>query len=343
MALSSQLLFFFSALGAFNGLFLALYLWFSKPFTTEKRFLAALLLAISLRISKSIWFYFDPTIGKQFLQIGLSACFLIGPFLYFYIACVTKQLERLTLHWKTHISLLFVIIIAVGTLYPYQSNVDLWGVFYKFINWSWFAYLVASCMLLFPTLSLLITNKSALAKSELVSVNVFFGVSIIWLAYFTASYTSYIVGALTFSFILYMSVSTVMLKTHYKKEVRYANKKIEELAANELLTQLNVLMETEKLYKNANLTLGQLARKMQVSVPQLSQFLNDNMGKSFSSYINEWRIKEAKQLLITEPNMTMEVIAELSGYNAQSTFYSAFKQFEQLTPAKYRHSMLNNS
>jgi AraC-like DNA-binding protein len=57
--------------------------------------------------------------------------------------------------------------------------------------------------------------------------------------------------------------------------------------------------------------------------------------------VNEIRIQEAKRLLIDSPNMTMELISDASGYNSQSTFYSAFKQFEDVTPAKYRK--LHNS
>ncbi len=106
MAISSQLLFFFSALGAFNGILLTLYLWLSKPVNTQRRLLGALMLVISLRVSKSIWFYFDPNLGKQFLQLGLSACFLIGPLLLFYVASSTGRLESLRLKWTWHLGLL---------------------------------------------------------------------------------------------------------------------------------------------------------------------------------------------------------------------------------------------
>ena len=60
------------------------------------------------------------------------------------------------------------------------------------------------------------------------------------------------------------------------------------------------------------------------------------MRQSFAQFINEYRVGEAKRLLLSDAIMTMEVVAELSGYNSQSTFYTAFKQFTGTTPAKFR-------
>ncbi|KTF17916.1 helix-turn-helix domain-containing protein [Pseudoalteromonas sp. H105] len=336
--MNSQILFFFSALGAFNGLLLTTYLLFSAPATIQRRLLAVLMLVISLRVSKSIWFYFDPSLGKQFLQLGLSACFLIGPLLYFYVVSQVSKLEMLKLNWKIHLTFLVTLVVGVGILYPYQSNIELWGSLYRVINITWAIYLVAAAIQFFPTLFVLVGDNTRYSKDELLCINVFAGTTFIWVAYFTASYTSYIAGALSFSLVLYVSVTLWLMSNKSKKptEQAYANKKIAPDIAATLERRLNDLMLTEQLYKNANLSLPVLAKKLQVSVPQLSQLLNDNLAKSFSLYVNELRIQEAKRLLIQKPNMTIELISEASGYNSQSTFYASFKQFENMTPAQYR-------
>jgi len=336
--MNSQLLFFFSALGAFNGLLLTAYLLFSNPVSIQRRLLALLMLVISLRISKSIWFYFDPTLGKQFLQLGLSACFLIGPLLYFYVVSQTANIEKLRFNWKLHLALLISLIFGVGVLYPYQSNVELWGSLYRVINITWGLYMMAAAIQLFPKLFVLAGDNTRLSKEELLCINVFAGTIFIWLAYFTASYTSYIAGALSFSVIFYVSLSLWYISNKGGKpsEQTYANKKIAHELASQLITRLNELMINEQLYKNANLTLPILAKKLQLSVPQLSQLLNDNLNKSFALYVNELRIEEAKRLLVENSYMTIELISEACGYNSQSTFYSSFKQFENITPAQYR-------
>jgi hypothetical protein len=265
----SQILFFFSALGAFNGLILTFYLFFAKPSSIQRRLLSALMLVISLRVYKSIWFYFDPNIGKQFLQLGLSACFLIGPLLYFYVVSQVSSLEKLKLNWKAHLALLLSLIIGAGILFPYQSNFELWGNFYNVINITWGLYILAAAIQLFPLALVCVGGNSQLSKEQLLCVNVFSGTSLIWLAYFTASYTSYIAGALSFTFILYVSVFLWFMSNKVNKQSTqaYANKKLEQGMAEQIEARLSELMLNEHLYKNANLTLPMLAKKLQVSVP----------------------------------------------------------------------------
>lgn len=77
--IAPYLLFFFAGIGAFNGWVLAAWLLLRRPGTPAQRWLAALVLVVSLRTGKSVLFYFYPQISKSILQVGLTACFLIGP------------------------------------------------------------------------------------------------------------------------------------------------------------------------------------------------------------------------------------------------------------------------
>ncbi|MEM9858038.1 MAG: AraC family transcriptional regulator, partial [Bacteroidota bacterium] len=80
MELSRELLFFFSALGAFNGLVIGLYfLLVAKPRAASNYFLGLLLLALSIRIGKSVIYYFNPDLAGIYLQLGISGCLFIGP------------------------------------------------------------------------------------------------------------------------------------------------------------------------------------------------------------------------------------------------------------------------
>lgn len=343
--MSSQILFFLSALGAFNGLLLSLFLFASKPRTAQRLLLGGLLLMVSLRITKSIWFFYEPSVGKLFLQLGLSACFLIGPFMYVYVNSVVNKQVLEQVHWRLHLIIAVILLVVVGSLYPYQSNVELWGQLYRIINYIWGTYLVLTGYKIYTMLNLSVKGKAPLNNEQKLCLHVFSGTSIIWLAYFTASYTSYIVGALSFSFIVYISAMVWLLprniQEQYKdKKISYATKKIEQGVVAQVEADLTKLMCEEQLYKNPNLTLPMLAKKLQISVPQLSQILNDNFSQSFASYVNNWRIQEAKRLLLENQRMTMEQVAELSGYNSQSTFYASFKQFVNCTPAKYRINAL---
>jgi len=337
MTINSQLILILSALGSINGLLVALYLWGRQPKKLANRFLAVMLLMISIRTLKSVLFYFNPDITKVILQIGLSACFLIGPLLYFFCLSQLKQLKNTKFRWEYHCCTLVSIIIVSGILYPYTQYPVLWSdIFYKVINYSWLLYIILSTKVILPKVKSCFKNKKT-AEDELWLFSIFIGNVLIWFAYFTASYTSYIVGALSFSFVLIIICLLIVSKFNKKAiKVKYADKEIAQSEANEILARLHSLMLDEELYKKSLITMPQIAKRLGMSTPRFSQLLNDNLNKSFSVFINEFRIEAAKAMIITNPDKTMDIIAEECGFNSQSTFYSAFKKITATTPAKFK-------
>jgi AraC-like DNA-binding protein len=298
-----------------------------------------MLLMISIRILKSVLYYFNNEIPETILQVGLSACFFIGPLLYLYYVSKVGCIEKQWVKWQLHLITLFILVAGVGIAYPYQNNHELWGdVFYKVINYIWLLYLIMSAFVLLPRVKKLNYKQLSLVDDNTWLMSVFLGNAVIWLAYFTSSYTSYIVGALSFSFVLLLMI-LVFIKSREsqaKQHIKYENKKIIDAEADNLIETLVLIMQKEKLYTDANITMPQVAKVLGVSVPYLSQLLNDNCNKSFSLFINEYRIEAAKLLLVDEKKMSMEVIAEQCGFNSQSTFYSTFKKIVAATPAAFR-------
>ena len=114
-----------------------------------------------------------------------------------------------------------------------------------------------------------------------------------------------------------------------------SNQKISETEAKDLFDKIDKLINDQELFKNPNLTLPQLAKHLNIRTHLLSQFVNDNLSKNFSQFINEYRIEEAKHLLNTNSNLKIEVIAEQCGFNSNSTFYTAFKKITGTTPSKF--------
>jgi len=340
MQVEQQFLFFFSALGVFNGMLLAGYFCWLKPKKLSNYFLAALLIMICIRISKSIFFYFNPALDKTFLQIGLSAYFMIGPFLYFYVKAKLASIET-PIKWKIHLGILVSVILSIGLSFPYKNHPELWGKYYWVFYYQWLFYLCLSGYLLKGKLQLLI-SKSPIEQSDIWLLSIFIGNAIIWFAHYSASYTSYIVGALSFSFVFYLLILLFIFrpKTEVVNEShKYADKKISEDEAKVIIDKLGILMDEEALYKDPNLTMPKLAKKLNILTPRLSQLVNDNLNKSFTLFINEYRIKSAKSLLTQEKPMKMEVISERCGFNSNSTFYAVFKKIAGTTPAKYRESV----
>ena len=89
-------------------------------------------------------------------------------------------------------------------------------------------------------------------------------------------------------------------------------------------------------YAMPNGCANDIAKELQISSHQLSQLLNDNLGKSFALFINEFRIEEAKKLLKENNQFTLEAIGFEAGFSSKSTFYATFKKVVGKTPSAYK-------
>jgi len=343
MEFSRELLFFFSALGAFNGLVLSLYfLLYVKPAHISNRFLGAFLLMLSIRIGKSVFFYFNPDLSFHYLQLGLTACFFVGPFLYFYIKSVIEPESNIYTTWKYHIALLLPLALIIGYLYPFKTNIDLWRPhIIKTIYIQWFLYILASFYVIIPRIKILFDSNHKINKLDIWLFSILIGNLCLLASYYFTSFINYISGALTFSFSLYLLILFLFFGKSrnlilFNRQHKYADKKIDDSQALALIKQLENIMATEELYKNANLKSSDVAKYLNISTHQLSQLLNDNLGKSFPLFINEYRIEAAKNSVKANSQLTLEAIGYECGFNSKSTFYTTFKKLTGSTPAKFK-------
>lgn len=83
------------------------------------------------------------------------------------------------------------------------------------------------------------------------------------------------------------------------------------------------------------LTLAELAEKCFYNPSYFSRIFKECYGKSLSSYILEKRMNEAVRLL-TETDISIERISEMSGYKDKGQFYKNFKEYMGVTPKLYR-------
>ncbi|KUG24791.1 transcriptional regulator, arac family [hydrocarbon metagenome] len=121
---------------------------------------------------------------------------------------------------------------------------------------------------------------------------------------------------------------------------KYATSSLKDIEKEKLIKRLTESMEDEKPYLNENLTLKELANKLETTPNNLSQIINEKFNKNFYEFINEYRIKEVKSLL-ANPNYShysMLGIAFECGFNSKSTFNSVFKQFTGKTPTEFKKS-----
>lgn len=331
--LSQHFLFFFAMLGAFSGISVASFLWWQAKGKPTQRWLALLVLAVGVRTGKSVAFYFWPDIPRIVLQVGLTACFMIGPCLFFLVRSSQGDSPGLGRADRWHIAALLSVAVAVNVFLPYVDNIDLWrSVITPGINYAWLAYLLlATAQLYLHRMRIRGASSGPLLLGALV------GIWIIWVAYYTAGYTSYIVGALSFTFIMASSVLVYLrLRSGQAAIEPYQDRRIPEPEATAQLQALAELMARERLHLDPALTLPRLARRLGTPQTRLSQLLNDNNQTSFKQYLTQLRVVEAKGLLRQTPAKPLEVVAEEAGFQSMSTFHSAFKKREGITPATFR-------
>lgn len=102
--------------------------------------------------------------------------------------------------------------------------------------------------------------------------------------------------------------------------------------------KLITLLEQDKLYLSANLSLEVLGEKLEVSPRLVSQLINSEFNTNFSDFINSYRIEFAKQLLANYDSKALNVseVVYKAGFNSTSSFYEAFKKNTGVTPKAYR-------
>ena len=348
MNFDQQLLFFFSALGAFNGLFLSLYFtFFIKNRNRATYFLAALIFVISVRVGKSVFLTFYPGTSSLFIEIGLTACFLIGPFLYIYVREVKQpKSDRSKWLWLLHIIPVILGMVMVSLFFPYREYSYLWWrvpprIFGSLLFSQWLLYVLLSGLAIKDSFRRLFRRGEKVTNQDFWVLNVVIGVALIWLAYNTTQYTSYIVGALSFSFTLYLSLLIWVFRRRksaqfFAQPVKYANKRVSDTEAAAIASKLTNLFSDSELHKNPSLKLKDVAAAIEETPHSLSEYLNNNAGLSFTAFVNKFRVNTAKQMLQSNDHLTIEAIGNECGFKSNSTFYAAFKKYEEMTPAQYK-------
>ena len=119
---------------------------------------------------------------------------------------------------------------------------------------------------------------------------------------------------------------------------RYARSGMDRERVPEFLARLDSLMSTEKPWLESDLTLADLAERAQLSPHNLSQLLNEEIGKTFFDYVNAQRVEEVKRCLLDPAydSQTILDIALAAGFSSKTAFNAAFRQHVSTTPSEFR-------
>ena len=347
LGLDKILLFFFSSIGVLNTFFLAMYFsLFVKHRSVYHYLLAGLLIVIGLREVKSVLVLFYGNHLSHLGFFGQSADVLIGPLLYLFVKAYTSRKPISGRQLLIHVFLYLLLMMGVfGLIFlakqQYTSYTkEIGGIIYI----QWITYILLSAKIIQQEIRKLFTGQP-LEKKEWWLLTIVGAVAIIWLAYVLTHYGNYVLGGVSISAVLYLSL---ILWLHGRKSEfhetapKYANKKIADDEVKQLDTKLRKLMAEQTPYFNPELKLGDVATELNVSPHQLSQVLNDNLKTNFNQFVNQFRVQAATEMISTKPHITLEAIGLESGFKSKSAFYAAFKAIHNQTPAQFKRTDQSN-
>jgi AraC-like DNA-binding protein/mannose-6-phosphate isomerase-like protein (cupin superfamily) len=99
--------------------------------------------------------------------------------------------------------------------------------------------------------------------------------------------------------------------------------------------RINTVYQFVRNRYQEKVTLAQIASEVHMSEEAFSRFFSKVMNKPFFTFLNEYRINAACQLLIETDEPVSDVATE-AGFETLPFFYRQFSKFKRSTPKKFR-------
>jgi AraC-like DNA-binding protein len=134
-------------------------------------------------------------------------------------------------------------------------------------------------------------------------------------------------------------------ETNLIKKAQPVNSTLSAETIAQIIISLKKSMTGDKLFLNPNLNLNILSEYTSIPQKTISFVLNQTLNKSFSEFVNEYRIEAFKEKILQPEtdNLTIAGIALECGFSSQATFQRIFKQSTGVSPSEFRKSALQTS
>ena len=121
---------------------------------------------------------------------------------------------------------------------------------------------------------------------------------------------------------------------------KYQRSGLSDELSQEYLSRLMSYMEAEAPYLKGDLTIEKLAKSIGILKHYLTQVLSQKLNKNFYTFVNEYRVEKAKQMMLDPEGKEKKLIdiAYESGFNSYSSFNNTFKKMTQISPSQFRKS-----
>ena len=104
---------------------------------------------------------------------------------------------------------------------------------------------------------------------------------------------------------------------------------------DQVMAAVERILSERRLYRDPDLTLERLARRVGIPGRQVSRAINRKCGQNVSQTINEWRIREAMELLIQTDRPVTAIMFDC-GFQTKSNFNREFRRVAGTSPSDWR-------
>ncbi len=319
-------------LGLFQAFFLCFYLFTLKKGNRKSNILLALvLLGLTIRVGKSVVGYYIPLEAWQ-RNIGIAGVFISGPCLWFYGVTLLKKNKSFS-NWDYIHFFPFIFFISLITVIPSSGKfATFWN--YGLVVFYLSVYLIFCSVYLFK--NRLNTSDSVVGWYR----NILIGVALVWFYYlinFLNINPHYISGSIFYTFLIY-AFSYLFLNRHNFSLEKYGSSSLDRNTSRDVFQKVKMLFQNEPIYLDPDISLNAVAEKLTLSPRLVSQVINENEQQNFTDFVNQYRIENAKTLLIDSKKINQKIatIAFDAGFGTVTSFNVAFKKKTGMTPTEYR-------
>ncbi|MEN0653895.1 MULTISPECIES: helix-turn-helix domain-containing protein [Hyphobacterium] len=104
--------------------------------------------------------------------------------------------------------------------------------------------------------------------------------------------------------------------------------------------RIEAFMQRDQPWKDPDLTLARLARRLTLTQRQLSGYINIRHAMGFRQWLGTYRIEEAKRLMRVVPRRPLVELMLDAGFQTRSSFNKVFKDITGQTPSEWRRQAL---
>ena len=170
---------------------------------------------------------------------------------------------------------------------------------------------------------------------------------VLFMVYFSANFISFLgSNKLLLDAFAYKTLSgqEIMERIERRKRMKKGAKEAQPMDSQATEQELNRIEHAldkwvkEKRYREYDKTREQIAKELNTSKEMLHLFFVTRLSVDFKTWRTRLRIEEAKLLLLENKEMSINIVAELSGFSDRSNFHRQFTKIVGCSPKQWRES-----